>query len=481
MSSGPLPLRSPSRPPRVVIVGIGFGGLAAARALAASPVELVLIDRRNYHLFQPLLYQVATASLSPADIAWPIRSIVAGQRNASVLFGRVTAVDTGHRRVLIDGTDPVPYDYLVVATGARHSYFGRDEWEPFAPGLKKIADATQIRERILLAFERAELTDDPDERRRLLTFVVIGAGPTGIEMAGAVAELARMALAADFRRVDSRQTRVVLVEAGPRVLPGFGSDLSAKARRHLERLGVEVSTESAVTGCDPLGATLANGRIESRTLIWAAGVIASPAARWLEAPADRLGRVLVEPDLSVPGSPDVFVIGDTAHVRDGDRTVPGIAPAAKQMGAHVARVIDARVRGKPVPAPFRYRHQGNLATIGRKAAVAEFGRIRLSGLPAWLLWAVVHIWFLIGWRNRLLVGLNWLWSYLTFERGARLITAPDHENQPTSEAPAVPASASTPRALVPCSAGSSMWMNRDDAPGAFGPEEGRSPGATGCR
>lgn len=413
--------------PRVVIVGVGFGGLAAARALSRTPVAITLVDRRNYHLFQPLLYQVATASLSPADIAWPIRSIVARQANASVQLGRVTGVDVAAREVVLE-CHRVPYDFLVLATGARHSYFGRDDWEGVAPGLKKIADATAIRERVLLAFERAELSDDRLERRRLLTFVVIGAGPTGIEMAGAIAELARTALAADFRRIDPRQARVVLLEAGPRVLPSFPEELSRKATRELERLGVEVRTGSPVGDCDAHGVTVSGRRIPSATLIWAAGVVASPAAKWLGAAADGAGRVVVEPDLSVPGQPDIFVIGDTASVRHGDTIVPGIAPAAKQMGAHVARVIDGRVRGRPAAPAFRYRHQGSLATIGRKAAVADFGRLRLSGLCAWLLWAVVHVWFLIGWRNRLLVSLNWLWSYLTFERGARLITAPAHES-----------------------------------------------------
>jgi NADH:ubiquinone reductase (H+-translocating) len=419
--------------PRVVIVGVGFGGLAAARTLARTPVQLILVDRRNYHLFQPLLYQVATAGLSPADIAWPIRSIVARQNNASVQFGRVTGVDATAREVIL-GCRRIAFDYLVLATGARHSYFGRDEWEGVAPGLKKIADATAIRERVLLAFERAELSDDATERRQLLTFVVIGAGPTGVEMAGAVAELARMALAADFRRIDPRQARVILIEAGPCVLPSFPEDLSRKARQQLERLGVEVRTGARVDACDADGAIVAGERIASRTMIWAAGVIASPAASWLGALADRIGRAVVEKDLSVPGHPEIFVIGDAAAVRHGDGVVPGIAPAAKQMGTYVAGVIDARVRGRPARPPFRYRNQGNLATIGRKAAVADFGWLRLSGLPAWLLWAVVHVWFLIGWRNRLLVGLNWLWSYLTFERGARLITAPAHETQATAEA-----------------------------------------------
>lgn len=422
-----MPPPDPSNPPRVVIVGAGFGGLAAARALARAPAEVLVIDRRNYHLFQPLLYQVATAALSPADIAWPIRAILGRQANATVQMGKVHGVDPDRREVILEDRR-IGYDYLVLATGARHSYFGSDHWEEVAPGLKKIADATHIRERVLLAFERAEITTDPSERKRLLTFVVIGAGPTGVEMAGAVAELAGMALAADFRSINPKDARVVLVEGGPRVLPVFPEGLSLKARLQLERLGVEVRLSAPVTACDDDGVIAAGERIESRTVVWAAGVIASPAARWLGAAHDRAGRVLVEPDLSVPGHPDIFVIGDTAAVAG----VPGIAPAAKQMGAHVGRLLAARLHGRPSIPPFRYRHHGNLATIGRKAAVADFGRVRLAGFPAWLLWAMAHIWFLIGWRNRFVVGLNWLWNYVTFERGARLITAPGQESQPAA-------------------------------------------------
>lgn len=419
------------RRPRVVIVGVGFAGLAAARALAKADAEVVLVDRRNYHLFQPLLYQVATAGLSPADIAWPIRAILARQANASVRLGRAVGVDAARREVLLEEGRRLGYDQLVLATGARHSYFGNDHWEEVAPGLKKIADATHIRERVLLAFERAELADDPAERRRLLGFVVVGGGPTGVEMAGAVAELARTALAADFRRAEAKDARVVLVESGPRLLPSFPESLSAKARRQLEGLGVEVRAGAPVTACDADGVTVAGERIAVRTVIWAAGVVASPAAKWLGAEADRAGRVLVGPDLTVPGHPEVFVIGDTAAVTQADgRPVPGIAPAAKQMGAHAGRAIAARLEGRVPPGPFRYRHRGNLATIGRKAAVADLGRVRLSGFPAWLLWAVAHVWFLIGWRNRFVVGLNWLWNYVTFERGARLITAPAGEGPP---------------------------------------------------
>lgn len=422
---------------RVVVVGAGFAGLACVRALARSPVDITLVDRRNYHLFQPLLYQVATAALSPADIAWPIRSIVAGQANVRVEMARVVAVDAGRRAVIVEGGRELPYDQLVLATGARHAYFGRDDWEAVAPGLKKIDDATAIRERVLLAFERAETEPDPAERRRLLTFVVIGAGPTGVEMAGALAELARHALSRDFRSIDPRQARVVLVEAGARVLPGFPSALGAKAAAALERLGVEVRLGQAVTHCDGSGVTVGDDRIQARSIVWAAGVIASPAARWVGAMQDRAGRAVVTEHLTVPGRPEVFVVGDTALVaRPGCRPVPGVAPAAKQMGEYVGRVIDRRSRGREAVAPFVYRHQGDMATIGRKAAVAVLGGIRISGPLAWLLWALVHVYFLIGWRSRLLVSVNWLWSYLTFDRGARLITmaAPSVED-PAQTAP----------------------------------------------
>jgi NADH dehydrogenase len=406
----------------VVIVGAGFGGVAAARGLARSPVDITLVDRRNYHLFQPLLYQVATAGLSPADIAWPIRAIFSGQDNVQVQMGRVTGVDAARCEVMIEDRR-LAYDYLVLATGARHAYFGNDAWEAAAPGLKKIADATAIRERVLIAFERAELEDDPRRRQRLLTFVVIGAGPTGVEMAGAIAELARHALAGNFRRIDPCQARVLLVEGGPRVLPAFPACLSAKAEAALANLGVEVRKGVPVTACDVDGVTVGDERIEAATLVWAAGVMASPAAKWLGTRADGAGRVQVARDLSVPGCPGVFAIGDTALVTGPDgRPVPGIAPAAKQMGAFVARLIDAELSGMNRPAAFAYRHAGSLATIGRKAAVGDFGWLRLSGFPAWLLWATAHVYFLIGWRSRLSVSLQWGWSYLTYSRGARLIT-----------------------------------------------------------
>ncbi len=410
--------------PRIVIVGAGFGGLVAARALRKAAAKVTVIDRRNYHLFQPLLYQVATAGLSPADIASPIRGILRDQANAEVLMARVTGVDRARRKVMIeDNGRRIPYDYLIIAAGARHAYFGHDEWEDVAPGLKKIDDATAIRHRILVAFEKAETATDPEERRRLLTFVIVGGGPTGVEMAGAIAELAKKTLVKDFRTIDPASARVILVEGGPRVLLAFPEDLSAKARRSLEKLGVEVLTNTPVELCDAAGVVSAGQRIEARTILWAAGVQAAPAAKWLHADHDRAGRVKVNPDLSMPGEPDIFVIGDNAAVMQANgQPVPGVAPAAKQMGAYVARVIAGRIAGKPVSEPFRYRNYGNFATIGRHAAVADFGWLRLSGYPAWLLWGAAHIYFLIGFRNRLAVMLDWMWAYVTFQRGVRLIT-----------------------------------------------------------
>ncbi len=416
--------RTSSRP-RVVIVGAGFGGLAAAMELRKAPVDVIIIDRRNYHLFQPLLYQVATAGLSPADIAMPIRSIVRHQRNTTVLLGRVTGVDKAAREVQV-GERRVPYDYLVVATGARHSYFGNDEWEPFAPGLKKIDDATDIRGRILEAFELAELEPDPVKQRHLLNFVVVGGGPTGVEMAGAIAELANKALAADFRNIDPRAARIILVEAGPRVLPSFPQQLSHAARRSLERLGVEVRLGHPVSDCDRNGIFVAGERIEARTVIWAAGVIASPASKWLAAERDAVGRVKVETDLSLPGHPEIFVIGDTALSLDSEgKPLPGVAAVAKQQGRYVGRLIRRRVCSREELPAFRYRHYGSLATIGRTAAVASIGRLHLSGWLAWMLWSLIHIYFLIGVRNRISVLVTWIWAYLTFQRGSRLITGPD--------------------------------------------------------
>jgi len=410
------------RRPQVVIVGAGFGGLSAAKALKHVPVDVTVIDRRNYHLFQPLLYQVATAGLSPADIAAPIRSILRHQRNTTVLLGRVNDIDRAARRVMI-GVQAVPYDYLVVATGARHAYFGREEWEPFAPGLKKIEDATELRRRILIAFEKAESEADPAERVRLLSFAVIGGGPTGVEMAGAIAELARRALAADFRNIDPRLARIVLIEAGPRLLAAFPERLSAIAKRSLERLGVEVRLGAAVTGCRDDGVMVGDELIPCRTIVWGAGVAASPAARWLGTDKDRVGRVPVGPDLALADAPHIFVIGDTAAAIGADgRPLPGVAPVAKQQGVYVARAIAARVTGRRLPPPFRYRNLGNLATIGRRSAVADFGRVRLSGSIAWVLWGIVHVLFLLGFRNRVTVLIHWLWAYVTFQSGSRLIT-----------------------------------------------------------
>lgn len=407
----------------VVIVGAGFGGLEAARNLAGAPVRITMIDRRNHHLFQPLLYQVATASLPTSEIAWPIRSLLRGHRNVTTLLGSVTGVDRGAKTVLLDGEPPIAFDTLILATGARHAYFGHDEWEPYAPGVKTLEDATRIRRRILFAFEQAEWESDADGRAPWLTFVIIGAGPTGVELAGTIAELAHDTLRGDFRNFDTRSARVILVEAGPRILAGFTEDLSAYAERALKRLGVEVMLGQPVSDCREDGIALGGTFLPARTVLWAAGVAASPAAEWLEAPADRAGRVCVEPDLSVPGEPDIFVIGDTAFVAGADgKPVPGVAPAAKQEGGYVAQAIKARLQGKPAPGPFAYRNAGNLATIGKRAAIVDFGWIKLRGRLAWWIWGIAHIFFLIGLRNRLAVALNWLWIYVSGHRSARLIT-----------------------------------------------------------
>ena len=409
--------------PRVVILGGGFGGLSAARALAGVAVDVTLIDRRNYHLFQPLLYQVATAALAPNTIAAPVRAILRAQQNATVLMETVTGIDAAGRAVLV-GEQRVPYDFLIVATGARHSYFGHDDWEKFAPGIKTLSDALAIRQQILCAFEAAEVCDDPNERRRLLNFVLIGAGPTGVELAGSIAELAKASLVHDFRHIDPSSARIMLIEAGPRVLPSFSEKSSAAARRALERLGVEVSTGKAVTACDANGVEVAGERIAAHTILWAAGVAASPVAKWLDVPADRAGRVVVREDLSIPGRPEIFAVGDACASQSWDgKPAPGIAPAAKQMGAYASNVIRARIEGASAPPPFRYRHSGSLATIGRNSAVADFGRMVLSGYPAWLVWSAAHIFFLIGFRSRIVVALDWLWGYTTFRRGARIILA----------------------------------------------------------
>jgi NADH dehydrogenase len=417
--------------PRVVIVGAGFGGLSAAKALNKADMRVTLVDRRNHHLFQPLLYQVATAGLSPGQIATPIRTVLRKQKNAEVLLGTVTGVDTTRRQVKL-GAHEINYDYLVLATGARHSYFGRDEWEQFAPGLKSLEDATELRKRILLAFERAELEDDAAARQRLLTFVVIGAGPTGVEMAGSIAELAHRALASDFRAIDPHAARVVLVEAGPRALSTFPERLSAYTAKELGKLEVELMANTKVVGIDADGVILqgADGAVAplpSACVIWAAGVAASPVAKWLNVEADRAGRVAVGPDLTLPGHPEIFVIGDCALAlgKDG-KPVPGLAPVAKQEGEYVGALLK-RLRKAPgaARAPFRYKDFGALATIGRKIAIADFGGgFQLRGFIGWLTWSLAHIYFLIGFRNRFSVALDWAWSYLTFERGARLITGP---------------------------------------------------------
>ncbi|MEK7917712.1 FAD-dependent oxidoreductase [Burkholderia contaminans] len=408
--------------PHVVIVGAGFGGVAAARGLRGAACRVTLIDRHNYHLFQPLLYQVATAGLSPADIATPIRSLFRDQPNVRVLFGEVGGINHEKRTVSM-GSSAIPYDYLVLATGARYSYFGRDEWAEFAPVLKRIEDATAIRRRLLLAFELAENSADAEERAALLTIVIVGGGPTGVELAGAIAELTGQGMAQEFRTIDPASARILLVEAAPRILAQFPESLSATASRSLAALGVEVVPGTRVEHVEARGVTIAGQFIPARTVLWAAGVVASPAAAWLSAEADRAGRVKVGADLSIPGHPDIFALGDTAASEGwAGKPVPGLAPAAKQGGAYVARLIRARINGATPPVAFRYRHLGSLATIGRKAAVADFGRIHLKGAVAWWLWGAVHIAFLDGVRNRTAVVLDWFWAYLTSRRGTRLIT-----------------------------------------------------------
>ena len=408
--------------PKVVIVGAGFGGIEAARQLAKSRADVTIIDKQNHHCFQPLLYQVATAALSPAEVAWPIRHIFRRQANATVLMAEVLGVDTARRVVRIDGEE-IPYDYLVLATGATHSYFGHDEWAEAAPGLKRIEDATRIRRRILLAFERAELTHDEAERKRLLTFAIVGAGATGVEMAGAIAEVARQTLAMDFRNIDPRTARIALIEAGPRVMPTLPENLSDYVRKTLTAMGVEVMTQTRVESCDMRGVDTDHGRIDAGTIIWAAGVVASPAAEWIAAPHDRAGRIEVGPDLSVPGHPEIFAIGDTAAAKGPDGgQIPGIAPAAKQMGHYVGDVLAARVAGAAARPPFRYHHQGDLAAIGRRAAAVKLGRLQLTGALGWLFWSLIHIYFLVEVRDRFVVAFTWLWDYVTYQRGARLIT-----------------------------------------------------------
>ena len=417
----PIPTDLEARP-RVVIVGGGFAGLQAAKALADAPVRITLVDRRNHHLFQPLLYQVATAALSPADIAQPIRSVLRGQPNAEVVLAEVETIEPTTKEVVLEDAGRLPYDYLILAAGATHAYFGHDEWEPYAPGLKTLEEALDIRRRILVSFEEAERESDPARRQALMTFVVVGGGPTGVEMAGAIAEIARFSLARDFRRIDTRDARVILVEASNSLLAAFPERLSRHALQDLRRLGVDVRFGKPVTAIGPETVTVGDEIIPAHTVVWAAGVQSSPLGRSLGVELDRAGRVLVNPDLSVPGHPEIFVVGDMASLQDPrGRPLPGVAQVAMQQGAWAAANIQRAIEGKPA-RPFRYRDLGNMATIGRNSAVADVRGLRLSGFIAWLAWALVHILNLIGFRNRVLVGLQWLWSYLTFQRGARLIT-----------------------------------------------------------
>lgn len=449
----------PRRRPRVIIVGGGFGGLAAARALGWADAQVTVIDRNNHHLFQPLLYQVATADLSPSDISAPIRSILQRQRNTETLMAEVTGVDVArqviHARDRADAeARELPYDYLVLATGAREGYFGHDEWAEYAPGLKTITDATAIRRKILLAFEAAEMEPDPAKARAWLTFVIVGGGPTGVEMAGAIADLAHNALKNDFRHISSTSARVLLVEAAPRIFGAFPERLAAQATRELRRLGVEVLTDAAVEDVDAEGVVIKGERLAARTVIWAAGVQASPAGRWLGAETDRAGRVVVAPNLSLTDHPNVFVIGDTASVQDSrdpkGRPLPGVAPVAMQQGRYVGALIASRLkRGEPTinaqaEQPFVYHDKGYLATVGRTFAIGWFGRLTLSGLPAWLIWSGVHILYLVGFRNRFRVMAQWAWAYFTVQRGSRLITIDE-----TAEAPqlAAPSETRTPVAV----------------------------------
>jgi NADH dehydrogenase len=414
---------------KVVIVGGGFGGLAAIKELKGADVSITLIDKRNHHLFQPLLYQVATTSLGPSEIAWPIRQLVHKRPEVTTLMGKVTGVDTATDVVRLETGAPVPFDYLILATGAQHAYFGHDDWEPFAPGLKTLEDATAMRRRLLIAFERAELETDPDKRTALLTFVIIGGGATGVELAGAIIELARITLRDDFRNIRPAEARVVLIEAGNRVLANFKPDMSVYAENALRQLGVEVELNKAVTAVHADGVEYGGITLKAETIIWAAGVLASPVAKWLGVEADRAGRVKINPDLSVPGHPNIFAIGDTVTATSPDgRPVPGIGDAAKQGGRHAAKVIRARLRGDARTMPFHYRHLGDIATIGRSRALIDFGWIKLTGWIGWWTWGLAHIYFLIGLKNRIFIALNWLWIYLTGYRSARLIT----QDMPTS-------------------------------------------------
>ena len=415
----------------VVIVGAGFGGLTAALELSGAAVRITIIDQRNHHLFQPLLYQVATAALATSEIAWPIRFLMRKRAEVTTLLGVVNGVDAKNHCVTLEDGGAVAFDTLVLATGARHAYFGHDDWEPFAPGLKTLEDATSIRRRVLLSLERAERETDPARRAALLTFAIVGGGPTGVELAGAIVELVYQNLRGEFRSFDTRQARVLLIEAGPRLLPAFAPDLSAYALKALARLGVEVRLGTAVTDCNSTGVRIGDQYVPADVILWAAGVRASPAAAWLGAAADSAGRAKVEPDLTVAGHPEIFVIGDTATVNVWNgKPAPGIAPAAKQQGAHIARTIKQRLAGHTQPRPFRYRHAGDLATIGKRSAVIDFGWCKLKGWVAWWVWGLAHIYFLIGLRNRFAVALSWLWIYMTGNRSACLITQVDHNPNP---------------------------------------------------
>ena len=423
-----VPTNVPTVIPRVVIVGAGFGGLQAAKALRDAPVHVTVIDRQNHHVFQPLLYWVATAGLSPADITSPIRGILRYQKNTEVLMAEVTGVDLEQQRVLL-GDRAVPYDYLVLATGAHDQYFGHSAWEHEAPGLKSIVDALSIRRKILLAFEAAELETDPQRIQALLTFVLVGAGPTGVEMAGAIAELAHKALAPDFRHIDTTATRILLIEAAPRILAAFPEPLARKTQKRLAHMGVEVRTNAPVSAIDDQGVVAGDERIAAHTIIWTAGVSASPAGTWLGAEVDRAGRVKVNEGLSIPGRPNVFVLGDTASITQDGKPLPGVAPVAMQAGRYVAALITHRVRGEAMNKPFHYRTKGNLATVGRSYAIVDLGKLRLTGFIAWVMWLVVHIYYLIGFRNRLITLFQWAWTYFTYARDARLITV-ENEHEP---------------------------------------------------
>ncbi len=408
--------------PHLVVIGGGFAGLWASRALADAPLRITLVDRRNHHLFQPLLYQVATAGLSSPDIAAPLRHILGRQRNIEVRLGEVVSIDKHARKVQLGDGSQIAYDLLLVASGATHAYFGHDEWAADAPGLKTLDDALYLRRKLLLAFERAEAEPDPAKRAAWLSFAIVGGGPTGVELAGTLAEIARHTLKNEFRHINPADAKVRLVEAGPRVLSSFPEVLSLKARRQLEKLGVEVLTGTAVNHIDGQGFQLGDTHVPARTVVWAAGVAASPLARTLEVPLDRAGRIQVEPDLTVSGHPEIFAGGDLVSLMQANgRPVPGVAPAAKQMGSYVAQVIRARLAGKPAPPPFRYNDQGNLATIGRMAAIVHVGKLQLSGLLAWWFWLAAHVFFLIGFRNRLVVLLNWAVAYWSYQRSARII------------------------------------------------------------